>query len=423
MAHEHKPIILIIDDEQAILSSMANILQDADYQTEVTTQPNGALDLIGKLIPDLVFLDIFMPNTNGLDLLAAIKKEFPAQMVVIISGYGNISLTVDALKKGAIDFLEKPFSAEDLLNKAAVYCSVEDDIQTNEPTKTNTCLVGESYLFKELMHYVDRIVPLDNHVLIYGPRGIGKTQLAQYMHDKKNNSTTITIINGIQNPALTIDEKTLRTEGTVIIRYVDALTSEAQTKLLTILESPNTKARMLCLTHKNLFTLSTQGTFNEDLFYMLSSTPIEIPSLNKRRFDIPLLVNHFLTEINHVLCSSLSLSATAIRLLRNHTWQEHCRELKQLLMQAAINQPPNSSIIMLEQISLFLPEIDRPFIEEQRFQGFATLDEATSAFQKKYLLYQLKKNRYDLNQVSNALSMKISDLHNEIARLNIPLST
>ena len=78
---------------------------------------------------------------------------------------------------------------------------------------------------------------------------------------------------------------------------------------------------------------------------------------------------------------------------------------------------------MLEQISLFLPEIDRPFIEEQRFQGFATLDEATSAFQKKYLLYQLKKNRYDLNQVSNALSMKISDLHNEIARLNIPLST
>lgn len=466
MAHDHKPIILIVDDEQAILTSMKNILQDGGCLVETTTNPNDVLNLIGSLIPDLVFLDVFIPNANGIELLAAIKKEFPAQTVVIISGYGNISLAVEALKKGAIDFLEKPFSADDLLSKVAVYCPTEGGAHADRPLEGHSNLIGESYLFKELMHYVDRVVPLDNHLMIYGPRGIGKTHLAQYIHDKKNAAGELTIINGIQNPILDdklflssspiptsssppfntahpepvegsldgVQDKLRRgpspspllhsslSPQTIVIKHVDALTPEAQKNLLAMLENPATKARIICLTHKNLFALSTQGAFNEDLFYALSSTPIEIPSLNKRRFDIPLLVHHFLALINKELNTSLACSAATIRLLRNYVWQGHCRELKQLLMRVATNLPSDTSVITPEHVAQFLSETDRSFVEEQRFRSFTTLDEATSAFQKKYLLYQLKKNRFDLNQASNALSMSITDLHNEIARLNISLS-
>lgn len=419
-----KPIILVVDDEQDILTAIANILQDDGHLVETTTKPELVLDLIGTLVPDLVFLDIFIPNANGIDLLALIKKEYPTQKVIIMSGYGNVSLAVDALKKGALDFVEKPFSIDDILNKISQYCRTHvDQYQLSATAPQHADLVGESYLFKELVNYIDRIVPLDNHVLMYGPRGIGKTYLARYMHAQKNTPTlAYTEISGLQNPTLIIDSSLFNQEGSIIIKQVESLTSAAQKKLLALLEAPTTKARVFCLTHKNLFGLTTQGHFNEDLFYSLNSTPIEIPSLNKRRFDIPLLVHHYLTAINKESGSSYTLSTEVIRFLRNHTWHEHCRELKQLLIAATANTKSLDQIITPTHLQPFLHEADHHLIEEQRFRGFSSLHEATLSFQKKFLLYQLKKNRYDLEQVSDVLSMGVVDLRNELQRLNILLS-
>jgi two-component system nitrogen regulation response regulator NtrX len=419
-----KPIILVVDDEVAILTSMANILEDDGVVVETTSNPDLVLDLIGTLVPDLVFLDIFIPNANGIDILSLIKKEYPSQKVIIISGYGNISLAVDALKKGALDFIEKPFSIDDILNKISLYCPVGDyqvELSAMQPQETG--LVGESYLFKELIIYIDRIVPLSNHVLIYGPRGIGKTHLARYMHNKKNTFTkSCTEISSLQNPKLTIDLSIFRQEGSIIIKQVELLSKKAQKGLLRLLESSETKARIFCLTDKNLFSLTTQGHFNEDLFYSINSTPIEIPSLNKRRFDIPLLVHHYLTGINKESKSSHSFTTEAIRFLRNHTWQQHCRELKQLMIAVTANMKSSSQIITLAHIRPFLHEADYHFVEEQGFRTFSSLQEATLLFQKKFLLYQLKKNRYDLEQVSNLLSMDVVDLRNELQRLDISLS-
>ncbi len=469
-----KPIILVVDDEQAILTAMANILEDDGHVVETTNKPELVLDLIGTLVPDLVFLDIFIPNANGIDLLALIKKEYPNQKVIIMSGYGNVSLAVDALKKGALDFVEKPFSIDDILNKISQYCPTHDNqYQLSATAPQHADLVGESYLFKELVNYIDRIVPLDNHVLMYGPRGIGKTHLARYMHAQKHdgkifpnqdgsrgplsfglarddrgglhsefchpgpdeaigvirgprdpelNQSKLTEISGLQNQTLAIDQSLFNQEGSIIIKQVESLTSAAQKKLLALLEAPTTKARVFCLTHKNLFGLTTQGDFNEDLFYSLNSTPIEIPSLNKRRFDIPLLVHHYLTAINKESGSSYTLSTEAIRFLRNHTWHEHCRELQQLLTAVTADIKSSDQIITPTHLQPFLHEADHHLIEEQRFRGFSSLHEATLSFQKKFLLYQLKKNRYDLEQVSDVLSMGVVDLRNELQRLNILLS-
>lgn len=420
MEHDKQPIILVVDDEQAILDSVANILRDDGCLVETTTQPEQVLSLIGILVPDLVFLDIFIPKANGIEILAAIKKEFPLQKVVIISGYGNIALAVEALKKGAVDFLEKPFSIDDLIQKVQTHCSIPTTSLVNQIPPLHNSLVGESYLFKELMLYINRVAPLNNHLMIHGPRGVGKTLLAQYLHNQKNASLPCVIINARNDAALEESLNTFTLPGSIIIKHVDALIPKDQQKLLALLESPTTQARIMCLSHKNLYGLMTQGIFNDDLFYALSSTPIEIPSLNKRRFDIPLLVHHFLTTINTSNNATFSCSPAAMRLLRNYSWQEHCRELK-LLLERATASLPSTTLLTPEHLSPFLHNAHHEFAPEQQLRGFASLQEATKFFQKKFLLYQLKKNRYDLDQVSNALSMDVPELRDEMARLDIPI--
>lgn len=420
MEHDKIPIILVVDDEQPILDSLASILEDDGCIVETTPQPEKVLDLIGKLVPDLVFLDIFIPKANGLELLAAIKREYPLQKVIIISGYGNITLAVDALKAGAVDFLEKPFSIDDITLKINQHCVYKSPETIYYPNPSQGTLVGESYLFKELMHYIDKITPLDNHLMICGPRGVGKTFLAEYLHTKKNPSLGCTIINPNQNPEIDFSREKFSQPGTIIIKHIDALPPISQNFLAKILESSSTRARVMCLSHKNLYTLVTQQLFNEDLFYALSSTPVEIPSLNKRRFDIPLLVHHFINGINTDNKAKYTCSPAAMRMLRNYTWQEHCREIKFLLRQITTSLPP-TTIITPEILAPFLQNGHHEFIPEQEFKRFSSLQEATKFFQKKFLLYQLKKNRYDLDQVSNALSMDVLTLRNELQRLNIPI--
>lgn len=420
MEHEKQPIILVVDDEQPILDSMASILRDDGCLVETTTRPEQVLDLIGALVPDLVFLDIFIPNANGIELLATIKKEYPLQKVIIISGYGNITLAVDALKTGAVDFLEKPFSIDDIIQKVQIHCDQHPTTNAILQQTTQGSLVGESYLFKELMLYINRVAPLNNHLMIYGPRGVGKTLLAQYLHTQKNPTLPFFIINARHGTELELIESEFLQPSSIIIKHIDALEPAKQKKLYTLLEAPATQARIMCLTHKNLYELMTQGLFNDDLFYALSSTPIEIPSLNKRRFDIPLLVHHFLASINTAKNSAFSCTPSAMRILRNYTWQEHCRELRLLLEQATATLPQTTALTP-DLISPFLQNGHHEFVPEQQLRGFASLQEATKFFQKKFLLYQLKKNRYDLDQVSNALSMDVPELRDELQRLDIPI--
>ncbi len=424
MACDNKPIVLIVDDEKAILASMTQVLGDEGFCVETTDNPTTVIELIGTLVPDIVFLDIFMPNSDGIKLLGLIKKEFPAQKIIIISGHGNIPLAIDALKNGALDFIEKPFSLDTLLEKIATYCtpSLEGSL-SHDHVPRFTHLVGESYLFKELMGYVHRITPLSNHTIIYGPRGIGKTTLALYMHEQKNTPLPHTIISCSKDPDLSCHDTLFGERGSIILQHIEALSHNAQKRLLAFAENSSTLARIFCLSDKNLFSLVQKNEFNADLFFRISSTPIEIPSLNKRRFDIPLLVHHFLTLINTQTGNkSFSCTPDATRLLRNHEWKEHCRELLTLLTTVVHTMPKEESIIHAHHLAQYIHESETTFVEEQRFRGFNSLDEATLSFQKKFLLYQLKKNRYDLDQVSNILNISVPDLENEMQRLRISLN-
>ncbi len=183
------PLILVIDDEATILTTLKEVLEDEGYRTETLSDGNKTIQTIGKLIPDLVLLDIFMPNCNGLELLEQIKKEYPHQKTMIISGFGNISIAIKAVKKGALDFIEKPLNLDVILSKID-FLKNKKNKQSKKNTRNNqrknNGIIGSSYLFLELIQQINLIKNLNFSLLIYGEHGTGKTLFAKYIH--KNSS-------------------------------------------------------------------------------------------------------------------------------------------------------------------------------------------------------------------------------------------
>jgi len=183
----NSPLLLIIDDEITILKTLKEALEDEKFRVETLSDGNKSLDLIGKLIPDLILLDIFMPNCNGLELLKKIKKEYPQQKIIIISGFGNIPMAIEATKNGALDFIEKPLNLDDILSKI-LFLKKENHQKPTNKTETKNLeiygIVGQSYLFLELIQQAEQVANLSLPLLIYGQHGTGKTLLSKYIHQK-----------------------------------------------------------------------------------------------------------------------------------------------------------------------------------------------------------------------------------------------
>ena len=182
------PLILIIDDEDAIIKTLGNLLEDDGFRVVSVSDPRLAIKFVGELIPDVVLMDVFMPGLNGIDLLTLLKKEFPSQSVIMISGYSTISIALEALKAGAADFIEKPFNVDELIKKInkELARNNEIDVAANNVFSNEKQaifgLVGASALFCELIQQAELVARLSLPILIYGGTGSGKRQLAHFIH-------------------------------------------------------------------------------------------------------------------------------------------------------------------------------------------------------------------------------------------------
>jgi DNA-binding NtrC family response regulator len=413
----NQPLILIIDDETAILKTLKDALEDENFCVETLDDGSKVLETIGKLVPELVFLDIFLPNYNGIELLSRIKKEYPTQNVIMISGFGTISLALDAIKKGALDFIEKPLNLDEILNKIAFLKNQHSpEFPHDEATTTHgSNFIGASALFCELMHHTTLIAPLDLPTVIYGPTGSGRSLLAKTIHAKSKHANGSFIeINCETMPDLSsdLDQKT----GTIFLKNIHELSTTGQKKVLSILD--NKRVRIVASSLPHLFTLAQTGKFNKSLFCKLSVTPLEIPSINKRRYDIPLLVDHFVNQANEQYKKNIALTPAAIRLLRNYTWTGDVAQIKTIIntiAQITIDQ----TIIDAATLCMLLPENTSSFIGEQLFSRFNSLQQATDAFEQRYLLHLLKKYRYNTNQLAEFLQIPVSQLHDKMIKLQI----
>ncbi|MFH1461504.1 MAG: response regulator [bacterium] len=425
-----QPLILVIDDEAAILSTLKEILEDEGYRVENLSDGNKAIETIGKLIPDLVLLDIFMPNCNGIKILEQIKKEYPHQKVVMISGFGNISIAIESIKKGALNFIEKPLNIDEILSKISFLKDeklIDDKNDEFKKDLKNYEIIGSSYLFLELIQQINQIINLEFPLLIYGEHGTGKTLLTKYIHQNSNlkNEDLITIdCSALQETEviLKIKDFYLNKKGIIYIKHINNLTLNAQKKLLSMIAADKQKKqRLIASSTISIFKLVQTKLFNSALYHKLNITPLEIPSLNKRKYDIPLLVDFFLKKENQKHKKSIALNTKSIRLLRNNYWQGNVTQLKNLIEQIVVCSKGTNDIIDIQDIINLLGEKKAALIEEQSFLRFSSLKEATYEFEKNFLLFLLKKNKNDIKQTSNRLELTPVQLRDKLLKFNIEL--
>lgn len=422
--NKHKnPLILIIDDEEAILTTLKAALTDEEYRVETLSQGQKALEKIGKLIPDLILLDIFMPNCNGLKLLAQIKKEYPNQKVIIISGFGNVPIAIEAVKNGAIDFIEKPLNLDEILNKISFLKEKEEkkvsQYETDKALLRECNIIGESNLFLELIQQTEKLAPYNFPILIYGEHGTGKSSLARYIHKKGNKLGDFITVNGetLCQESETFLKKHFENDAkTIYIKHIDELGPKHQKILLSLLDDKN---RIIASSKTSLFELMQKKKFHESLFYHLNKAPLEVPPLRKRPYDIPLLVDYYLNKYNEKHKKKVVFTTQSIRLLRNHKWPGNIVELAQAIEKIVAYSNKDYEVTTPEHLTEILGERTIQFIEEQALLRFSSLEEATKTFKKNYLLYLLKKNHYNINQVSDRLNLSPIQLKNKLLELKI----
>jgi DNA-binding NtrC family response regulator len=363
MAH-----ILVIDDEKSIRSTLKDILEYEKHQVDLAEDGANALDLFGQNKYDAVLCDIKMPEMDGLEVLAKIIEGNPETPVVMISGHGNIDTAVDAIKKGAYDFIEKPLDLNRLLvtikNALERKDLVVETKQLRKKISKHYEIIGESTAIQKVNEMIDRVAPTDARVLITGANGTGKELVARGLHEKSSRAAGPFIeVNCAAIPSELIESELFGHEkgaftsahkqrkgkfeqaegGTIFLDEVGDMSLAAQAKVLRALQENkisrvgsdkdiNVNVRVLAATNKDMKTEIDEKNFREDLYHRLSVILIQVPSLNDRLEDIPLLADYF----NEIICgeygqSKKEIAKDAIEELQKINWTGNIREFRNVL--------------------------------------------------------------------------------------------
>ncbi len=360
--------ILIIDDERSIRNAMKEILEYEKYS--VTTAENGkeGLHYLAKKDFDLVFCDIKMPELDGIDVLKKINEEKPETPVIMISGHGNIETAVEAIKLGAYDFIEKPLDLNRILvtikNAFDKSVLVAETIKLKKKVSKKFEMIGESPELLKVKDMIEKVAPSDARVLITGSNGTGKEVVARWLHEKSNrgNAPFVEVncaaipselieseLFGHEKGAFTSAHKQRKGkfeqahEGTLFLDEIGDMSLSAQAKVLRALQENkisrvgsdkdiSVNVRVIVATNKDLTEEIKNKKFREDLYHRLSVIIIEVPDLNDRRDDIPLLVEHFITQIcKEQGVSKKAMDKKAMEKLKAYDWSGNIRELRNVI--------------------------------------------------------------------------------------------
>ncbi len=370
-----KKKLFIIDDERSIVESLSRALMGQDYEVLSSMEPEKALELIKERVPQVVVSDLKMPKMDGLELLARIKEFNSGIQVIMITGHGTIDDAVAAMKKGAYDFIPKPFNKQEIIaivnrafEKAAL---LEENFILREKLKKNQAPsfdMGKSRAFKGLLERAGQAAASDATILLMGESGTGKEVLAHYIFAKSNRllQPFVTVncaaipenlleaeLFGYKKGSFTgaYQDKKGRFQdangGTIFLDEIGEIPLTVQPKLLRILQegevSPvggqtqKVDVRIIAATNKNLRKQVEAGLFREDLFYRLNVIPLQIPPLRQRPEDLHSLISYFIA----LYCkknkkANLSLSADALKLMETYVWPGNVRELENAIERAVI---------------------------------------------------------------------------------------
>jgi two-component system, NtrC family, nitrogen regulation response regulator NtrX len=447
--------ILVIDDNADIRFLICNILKEQNFEVRSAANFDQAVIEINKRLPDLAIIDIKLdqPNKDGIDLLKLVTQKDKLIPVIMISGHATVQIAVEAIRLGAYEFIEKPFSKEKILNyvKRALESfelKKEKDIIENKLFHSFD-LIGKSPSIAKIKKIIDKLSTSESRVLISGPTGSGKELIARKIHKNSPRSKESFII---INAAL-LKEKTYEKElfgeefedgnisfgaleradkGTLLIDEVSEIPFETQANVLRVLIDQKFKRlngskdikvniRLISSTSKDLNELVKINKFREDLFHRLNVMPIELTSLSTRSEDIPLLIDYFknkLSEINGVQQPEIDIKNDS---LYTYNWPGNVRELRNLVERITILSSNESK----EKINNLIDDILNPSskvtadknILAQSFQS--PLKEAREHFEKEYLTTQLKKHHGNISKTADFIGMERSALHRKLKSLGI----
>ena len=453
-----KEIIHIIDDEKIIHEVLEDLLCSEGYECELSSSGPEALKKHESASFDLVLLDLLMPGMDGIEVLQKIRKIDPNAVVIIITAYASVESAISAMKKGAFDYIQKPFKHDELLiavKRAIKHKKLrEENIQLKDELKRKFSfdnIIGKSKNMQDVFSVIKAAAPTRSTILIQGESGTGKELVARAIHQNSERShfPFITVNSGSLPPELleshlfghvkgaftgAVSQKKglfeAAGEGSIFFDEISSLNMETQAKLLRVMQEKEfmmlggtktikVNTRVIAATNTELEELIKNKQFREDLFYRLNVIKIELPPLRERREDIPLLVKHFLEiygEENKK--KNLEVTEDVVELLENYSWPGNVRELENFIERTAVLT--KSKIIDRDQIPSFLIKSNSMEKDDLLVSNHnLNLKERTRLFQKNAVNDALKKSNGIQKKAAELLGVKPTTLNEMIKRLDI----
>ncbi|MFG1479537.1 sigma-54 dependent transcriptional regulator [Xanthobacter sp. V4C-4] len=450
--------ILIVDDEADIGDLVAGILEDEGYSARTARDADSALAAIAARRPNLIFLDIWLQGSrlDGLELLNEIKAQHPEVPVVMISGHGNIETAVAAIKRGAYDFIEKPFNADRLVmvaERALETLRLKRELKELKQLAPHTrALVGRSSAIQQLKSTIERVGPTNSRILIVGPSGSGKELAARMIHAASGRA---------QGPFVVLNAAAITPErleyelfgvadgegreakrgaleeahgGTLFLDEIADMSRETQNRVLRVLveqtftrigssERVSVDVRIISSTARNLEEEIAKARFREDLYHRLSVVPIRVPPLAERREDIPDLVQFFVDTISQTTgMPRRPIGEDAMAVLQSHDWPGNVRQLRnnveRLLILAGGDPEATITAGMLPpDVGALVPSLPNGNGGEH-LMGLP-LREAREVFEREYLAAQINRFGGNISRTAEFVGMERSALHRKLKALGV----
>jgi two-component system nitrogen regulation response regulator NtrX len=453
-----KSRILVIDDEAAIRDSLRMTLEYEGYEFVGAATGQEGLALAERDTPDLVILDVKMPGMDGIEVLDRLRSMNETLPVVVVSGHGTIGTAVEATKKGAFDFIEKPFASERVLvslRNALDQRRLRDENRTlRKAVEIRHQMIGDSAALKQVTAAIGRAAPTNATVLIQGESGVGKELVARTIH--RNSLRTRERF--VQVNCAAIPEELIESElfghekgsftgatekqigkfeqadrGTIFLDEVGDMSAKTQAKVLRVLQEGEVErlgsartikvdVRVIAATNKNLEEEIEKGHFREDLYFRLAVIPVQVPPLRERPEDIPLLVRHYMDYFardNNV--RPKRITPAAVEMLQRHRWKGNIRELRNTVERLMI-MTAGDSIDVAD-----LPDILRSPVSIGRTgpstdadaARVGTLREFKDSTERAYLVAKLRENGWNISKTAEAIDTPRSNLYKKLEQYQI----
>lgn len=447
--------ILVVDDEEDIRDLVAGVLEDEGFTTRTAAHADAALDAISERRPSLVLLDVWLQGSrlDGLEILDEIKRRDPTIPVLMISGHGNIDTAVAAIRKGAIDFIEKPFEADRLIHLVTRATETERLRRENQALRAKVGqddeLTGNSTAINAVRATIKKVAGTGSRVLISGPAGVGKEVAARMLHNWSGRANAPFVIVtaarmdperveeelfGVEDPSGLVRPGFLEQAhgGTLYLDEVADMPLTTQAKILRVLTDQSftrvsgqrqvkVDVRVISSTACDLVREIEEKRFREDLFYRLNVVPLVIPPLSDRREDIPPLVQHYVARFaadRRVPSPEVALDAMAA--LQAVNWPGNVRQLRNVIERTMILAPADR--IARIELDMLPPETSENSASEALGHGNmmgAPLREARESFEREYLRVQIRRFAGNISRTATFIGMERSALHRKLKLLGL----